>query len=556
MVTLLALLIAAAAPPARAAPAAHAAAHPAPGKAPERLEVAAWRSDLKLLARELPNRHPAPFLHLSHAQWDSACASLERRLPALTRDQAMVGFMQLVALIGDAHTVMAPDSALGLRFYPLELYAFEDGLFVRRADAAHADLVGAEVLSIGRVSADAAMTLIASVIPHENDQWVRAWGPSQLMIPEMLHGLGVAAEVERLPLAIQRAGRVDTVIVSPAGRIAEQHAHGPFPIEMSDWTSMRSAPAPWWEQHPGEPMWWMFDSRSKSLYVCMREVSPAPQSATNRSQWDQVFALADSVQPARLVIDVRENTGGNGGLNRYPVQQILRRPAIDRPDRLFVIIGRMTFSAAQQFTNLLEAWTRATLVGEPTGQRPSQYGDHRPLRLPGIGMTAQISSVFHQAPNEFDTRSFVPPRLFAPLTSQDYRQGIDPAMTAVLSPDTSGAISDRIEHALAAGDSAGAEQALQAARDALANRYRPFEREVNALGYRLLAAGQTVRALQAFRLNTRAYPRSANTFDSLGEALLGAGHRDDAIAAYRTALEIEPGFTPSAQVLERLGVHP
>src|SRR2546430_12521 len=121
--------------------------------------------------------------------------------------------------------------------------------------------------------------------------------------------------------------------------------------------------------------WWTYDAPSRTLYACMRGVLPVPRSATNRSQWDRLFALADSVSPARLVLDIRENTGGNGGLNRYPVQQLLRRPTLDRPDRLFVIIGRRTFSAGQQFTNLLEAWTQATFVGEPSGQRPSQYGD-------------------------------------------------------------------------------------------------------------------------------------------------------------------------------------
>src|SRR5512143_1832200 len=99
----------------------------------------------------------------------------------------------------------------------------------------------------------------------------------------------------------------------------------------------------------------------------MRAVAPLPGAATNRSQWDRFFALADSVAPARHVIAIRENTGGNGTLNRYPVQQLLRRPALDRPDRLFVIVGRRTFSAGQQFANLLEAWTQATFVGEPTG---------------------------------------------------------------------------------------------------------------------------------------------------------------------------------------------
>jgi hypothetical protein len=36
---------------------------------------------------------------------------------------------------------------------------------------------------------------------------------------------------------------------------------------------------------------------------------------------------------------------------------------------------------------------------------------------------------------------------------------------------------------------------------------------------------------------------------------LGAGYRDAAIATYRRALEVEPGFPPSARALQRLGVH-
>ncbi|MFI5371421.1 MAG: hypothetical protein ACHQ52_07660 [Candidatus Eisenbacteria bacterium] len=518
-------------------------------------EVDAWHADLQTLTRELPNRHPAPFLQVSHARWDSAAASLDRRLPTLSRNQILVGVMQLVAMLGDAHTAVEPDSSLGLRFYPLELYAFEDGLFVRRTDPAHAGLLGARVLRVGRVTAQQAMDSVATVIPHENEWWARAWAPFWITVPEVLDGLGLASDVERLPLVVERGGRVDTAWVEPAGRIADHHGEGPMPIDMDAWPTMRSAPAPWWELHADQVFWWNLDRPSGTLYVCQRAVVPSPRSATNRSQWDQLFALADSVRPTRMVIDLRENGGGNGALNRYPVQQILRRPWLDRPDRLFVIIGRRTFSAAQQFTNLLEAWTQATLVGEPTGQRPSQYGDHRPLVLHGGRLTVQISTVFHQAPNEFDTRHFVPPALYTPLDSKSYRDGIDPAIATVLHPDTAATVSEVIERALAAGDTAAAERALQAARDKTVNRFHSIERDVNAIGYRLLAAGQTMRAIEVLRMNTRAYPRSANTFDSLGEALLAAGWHDAAVAAYQRALEVEPGFPPSLGALRRLGAH-
>jgi tetratricopeptide (TPR) repeat protein len=515
-------------------------------------DLAAWRADLRVLAEEVPRRHPAPFVKISRLQWDSAVNSIDRRLPTLSRNQSLVELYRLVALLGDAHTNLQPEPSLGLRYYPLELYSFEDGLFIQRADSAHAGLVGAKVLRIGRVSAEEAVAAAGSIIPHENEWWVRAWAPFWLMSPEMLDGLGLVADAEHLPLVIERNGQVDSTVVAPAGRFRQEH--GPAPIDMSRWLTMRGSVVPLWEQHPGEPFWWVYLPERRTLYVSSRAVVPAPRSATNRAQWDQVFALADSASIERLVIDIRENTGGNGDLNRYPVQQILRRPALDRRDRLFVIIGRRTFSAGQQFTNLLEAWTQATLVGEPTGQQTSQYGDHRPLQLPSHLLTVNISSVFHQAPSAFDRRAFIPPAIYTPLTSGDYRRGVDPALAAILTPATTPSAAELVERAIAAGDTTRAEQTLRAAQDAVVNRFRSLEAEVNALGYRLLAEGAMDRAIAAFRVNTRVYPRSANTFDSLGEALLTAGRRDEAIATYRHALEIDPAFPPSVQALERLGV--
>jgi Flp pilus assembly protein TadD len=93
----------------------------------------------------------------------------------------------------------------------------------------------------------------------------------------------------------------------------------------------------------------------------------------------------------------------------------------------------------------------------------------------------------------------------------------------------------------------------EASRD-VANRFRSPEADVNALGYRMLRSGRVSVAIAVFRLNTRVFPMSANVWDSLGEALLAADRRDEAIASYRRALEIDPEFASATQALERLGV--
>jgi dienelactone hydrolase len=66
------------------------------------------------------------------------------------------------------------------------------------------------------------------------------------------------------------------------------------------------------------------------------------------------------------------------------------------------------------------------------------------------------------------------------------------------------------------------------------------EAVMNAVGYEHLAAGKTAEAVELFRMNTEAYPASANAQDSLGDAYLASGQSDLALAAARKCLALLP----------------
>ena len=83
-------------------------------------------------------------------------------------------------------------------------------------------------------------------------------------------------------------------------------------------------------------------------------------------------ALIDAINQLRganiqdLVLDLRYNNGGDNTLNRAIVRRIIQSPSIDRHGRLYVLIGRKTFSAAVNLVSDLEQMTNAIFVGEPT----------------------------------------------------------------------------------------------------------------------------------------------------------------------------------------------
>lgn len=527
---------------------------PAGGQTTAAFDPAAWREDLRFLARELPANHPDAFHRMTRASWDSAVGSIERRLPSMSRNEALVAFMELVALVRDGHTSLTPifDPAFDVRYYPVELHAFEDGLYVRSAAPEHASLAGAKVLRIGRVSSEEALAAAARTVSHENEGWARAWAPGRLEIPEVLDGLGLVEDMERLPLVVEREGRRDTVVVGPAGRLRPRGHDPAGPIDRSGWVDMRGrGEPPLWLRNPGRPYWAEFVPAEGMLYVAYRGVVDA--EPRNVEFWRRVFAMADSLPVERMVIDIRENTGGESFFNRQVVRGIVARPALDQADRLFVVLGRRTFSAAMNLAQDLESWTNATFVGEPTGNATLFFGDHESIVLPASGLTVNVSTLPWHPDDPRDHRPFLAPDLYTPLTAAEYRANVDPALMAVRAASAGPSLAERVEAAALAGDRAEAARLVaDAARDPL-HRFRSPELDVNALGYRLLRAHRVDEAVEVFRINAEVFPESANVWDSLGEALLAAGRREDGIAAYHRALEVDPEFAPSRQALERLG---
>jgi tetratricopeptide (TPR) repeat protein len=78
------------------------------------------------------------------------------------------------------------------------------------------------------------------------------------------------------------------------------------------------------------------------------------------------------------------------------------------------------------------------------------------------------------------------------------------------------------------------------------------ESDMNALGYRLLANGQSKEAIEILKLNVEAYPMSANVYDSLAEAYLASGDKQSAIENYKKALAIDPRSESARKALQTL----
>lgn len=75
---------------------------------------------------------------------------------------------------------------------------------------------------------------------------------------------------------------------------------------------------------------------------------------------------------------------------------------------------------------------------------------------------------------------------------------------------------------------------------------------LNGLGYFLLGVKLTKPAIEVLDLNVRKFPRSANAYDSLGEAYMNAGDQARAIENYEKSLKLNPKNTNAVEKLKEL----
>jgi tetratricopeptide (TPR) repeat protein len=300
---------------------------------------------------------------------------------------------------------------------------------------------------------------------------------------------------------------------------------------------------------PNNHFWFEYVKEPKILYVQFNEVANNPNESVS-AFFKKISDFAEQNPVEKFVLDVRLNTGGNNQLNK-PIVLSLIKGKFNERGKLFVIIGRRTFSAAQNLVNEIEKYTNAIFVGEPTGSSPNLYGDPVVMTLPNSKMPFRVSTLWHQI-DPRDTRPWTAPEIFTEPAAEDFRNNRDPAWQAILEYAPGKTFRDIAAELVATKDWALFLNKYKAFKADPKNRFADTETQMNALGYNLLQAQRAAEAIEIFKLNTEAYPNSANVFDSLAEAYLAGGNKAEAIKNYEKAVRINPNFQSSVEALRKL----
>lgn len=536
--------------------------HPATAKnvsSPVNLTAADWQSDLKFLQQTVHKDYSFLFKKVKAEEFDAAVDKLYNAIPSMKEHEVVAGFARIISLFKYGHTNIGwRESPVKYHVAPVNFYWFSDGVYAEGADKKYEMIVGAKLLKVEGVPVEKALTAVKPLVPVENDQYFKAYGLDFLTIPEALHAQKVSKELKTtLTYTFEKDGKAfdQTITTVEAFRLPRQYG---FAKAGDDWVSARDQSAtPNYLKQLDNVYYYEYLPASKTVYVRQSQVQDDKTEAIP-AFYKKVFDFIEKNDVERLVLDVRLNGGGNNYKNKPVVTGIIESEKINKPGKLFVIIGRRTFSACQNLVNELHNYTNAVFVGEPTAENINFYGDNRRVELPKSKLPVFLSFAWWQDKPQWENDDWLAPQLSVEMSFADYKNNRDPILDACLNFSDKDLVLDPMQHLRNLFTAGKLDQVESEAKKMVADpkyRYVKFEQKINQAGYDLLNSKQVDQALYVFELNTKLYPKSANTWDSFAEANWKANNIEKAVEYYNKAIELDPnGVTGdnSRRMLEQI----
>ena len=408
-----------------------------------REDIAVARSDF--LAKDLsftPDRRRAAERRLDE---------LASNIASLTDQETVAELARVAALADNPHTRAYLLRNRGWwRRYPIRIWKFSDGWRVIAARPEHQRLLGARIVAFGTRPVAAAEAAVRPLYAGPAT-WGAYMASYTLTSPDALLGTRVIAGDGTVELKVEKDGGRLTAALAPVEEprrtIPEESWWflSPAHSATKGWAHVlagRSLPS--YLDRPGK---WYELRRCEGgvLYLGFNRAEDQPGELTLSAFGAAVLDQIRQAPDARLVIDLRFNTGGNLQKTTGLFRSIAASRVGQTERRLFVILGPSTFSAGITPAAILKESSKAVIVGSEPGDRLRFWAEGGNVLLPNSGINLHFADRVHvysgEAPGVSEKLVYLTlngrslrPDLPAPTRFADYLAGRDPATERIL-PD-------------------------------------------------------------------------------------------------------------------------
>lgn len=391
-----------------------------------------WQSDIRYFEEKLEATHPNLYWDISQAQYHEQIDQLYDASPDMQDYEIILELARIATMMAgyrDDHTsVWFRERQDGsFHHFPIKFKWFSDGVFAVKADSAYAAVLGKKLVRIEDTPIDDVVSALSDYISHCNDMWLKARASKYLRVSELLYVLGIIETRTSAVFCFEddsgNAFDVEIEAILNIGVPGGITLPDPEPEDV----------LPLYMQNSEQNYWFTYLADDRVVYVAYNACENMPDQSFEEFTAD-LSAFVDIHETDKLVLDLRNNMGGNSEIIR-PLQDVWAAyPYLDTKDRFYIAIGKYTFSSAMLNAVTLQYMTNGSLIGEPTGGRPPNgvYGDIVTFSLPNSGLMVTCSTQYFNYLGEDDPALSVAPDIQVPIASQDYFSRHDPVMEYIL----------------------------------------------------------------------------------------------------------------------------
>lgn len=401
--------------------------------AQENMTAQDWQYDLRFLQETIHESFASLFKKIKPEEFDRAVDSLFVQIPTLEDHEIVVGFARIISLFKYGHTDISfnrPNATF--RKIPLQIYLFSDGAYITGTHKKYKKALGAKIIGIEGIEIKEIFKKIEPVVPIENSSYFKAYGISYALIPEVLHAQGITSQLkDTVTVKLEKDGKQFDLAISSSTNTRFPVKYGEV-IAGKDWLSARdSMHTPLYLEQLERRYILKYLENHNTLYVRYSQVLDDTSESIQRF-FKRVFDSVENKKVDKLVLDVRLNSGGNNYNNKQVIKGIIEQRKINKKGKFFVILGRRTFSAAQNLVNELDNYTEAIFVGEPTAENINFFGDSKRLILPKSKLRTYLSFAWWQDKPQWENRDAMAPDIPVSISFEEYHKNQDPVLEKIL----------------------------------------------------------------------------------------------------------------------------
>lgn len=379
--------------------------------------VTMWQEDIDYLNSQLRSKQLDLFSIIPEQKFQNTLNNIKANISSLQDYEIFIKLQQMIASMHVAHNTISSIGSGKFHYLPILASFFPDGLYIIQADNQNTNLLGKKIIKVGGKDIQVVLDSLKTIFSYENNYWFNAKGAQLLSFAEALKYFGFTNLLSEVEVEIENSGKVilKTIELSP----------GNF---TSGFTSILNGKViPLYMQNASSNYWYSFIEADSILFLKYNVCSNMPAKSF-ADLVKEIIEFIPSHNVSKFVVDLRNNGGGNSSV--IEPLSFLQSSYLNKTGKLFVIIGRNTFSSALLNAISFKQNSNCLLIGEPTGGKPNSYGEVLYFTLPYSGLITTYTT-------KYFTKLIGDPEALKPdyqvdISFNDYLNCKDPVMEFII----------------------------------------------------------------------------------------------------------------------------